>query len=281
MISTLSSSITPLPPMNTTSNACSTATEEAWRMVEQRAALPPVVVVRGSRKEWCHVVPSTTNVSSASGSLEIPEDYSSNIQTSNDTNQRFLLPLKKRRRFVLHEDDNNTNPLESQEQQDAVNDEAKPVVIHGATIPPQPRPENICSNEQVPTISESRGASTLLRCASKLLPHLIPSNQDIYNKNGHIGIYDPQQRAAILSRFHKKRLSRKFRKRIRYDCRKDLAEKRVRVKGRFVKGSVTARSESPCSTTASCCVPDVTDIEAEFEPNETSPFRRVRRVTVP
>lgn len=280
MISTLSSKIAPLPPINTTSNVCSTATEEAWRMVEQRAALPPVVVVRGSRKEWCLVVPSTTNVSSASGSLEFPEEYRSNIGRVNESNPCFLLPLKKRRRFFLHDDDN-TNSLETQ-RQDPVHDEASPIVIQNGTIPSPPQPGNICSSEQAP-ISESSRASSPPHCASKLLPHLIPSNKDIYNKNGYIGIYDPQQRAAILSRFHKKRLSRKYRKRIRYDCRKDLADKRIRVKGRFVKGSVSSsvRPQSPCSTTASCCDPDVTDVEAEFVPNETSPFRRVRRVTVP
>jgi hypothetical protein len=277
MISTLSSSIAPLPPINTTNNVCSTATEEAWRMVEQRASLPPVVVVRGSRKEWCLVVPSTTNVSSASGRLEIPEEYRSNIRRGDESNPCFLLPLKKRRRFVLQDDDN-TNSLETQGQQAPVHNEARPIVNQNSP----PRPDNICSSERAP-ISENSRASSPPRCASKLLPHLIPSNKDVYNKNGYIGIYDPQQRAAILSRFHKKRLSRKFRKRIRYDCRKDLADKRVRVKGRFVKGSVTSsfRSESPCSTTASCCDPDVTDVEAEFVPNETSPFRRVRRVTVP
>uniref|UniRef100_A0A7S3UTQ9 CCT domain-containing protein n=1 Tax=Heterosigma akashiwo TaxID=2829 RepID=A0A7S3UTQ9_HETAK len=52
---------------------------------------------------------------------------------------------------------------------------------------------------------------------------------------GHVGIYTPAERRERLARFHAKRQRRVWRKKIKYDCRKKLAESRPRVKGRFVR----------------------------------------------
>jgi hypothetical protein len=60
---------------------------------------------------------------------------------------------------------------------------------------------------------------------------------DLLNKDGRIGIYLPDARRARISRFHAKRAKRIWRKRIKYDCRKKLADSRPRIKGRFVKRS--------------------------------------------
>jgi hypothetical protein len=76
-----------------------------------------------------------------------------------------------------------------------------------------------------PTISTSTGTST----GSFSL--------DLLNKDGRIGIYLPDARRARIARFHAKRAKRIWRKRIKYDCRKKLADSRPRIKGRFVKRS--------------------------------------------
>lgn len=125
----------------------------------------------------------------------------------------------------------------------------------------------------------------------------------MYNKNGRIGIYTPEERAAILAKFHRKRSRRIWNKKIRYNCRKNLADQRLRVKGRFVKrtevdgqddssilvpspssltiGSLaTVQEDSPDSEDDMITMPNVMDDEAEFIPTKAQPYRRVRRYTI-
>ncbi len=60
---------------------------------------------------------------------------------------------------------------------------------------------------------------------------------DLLNKGGRIGIYLPEDRRSRIAKFHSKRMVRTWRKKIKYDCRKKLADSRPRIKGRFVKRS--------------------------------------------
>ena len=57
---------------------------------------------------------------------------------------------------------------------------------------------------------------------------------ELANKGGRIGIYLPDERKARIARFHAKRSTRVFRRRVTYDSRKKYADSRPRVKGRFV-----------------------------------------------
>lgn len=135
--------------------------------------------------------------------------------------------------------------------------------------------------------------------------HPFPSTQ-VYNKNGRIGIYTPAERAAIISKFKGKRSRRVWNKKIRYNCRKNLADRRLRVKGRFVKRSEQEQlakqlaaekeakdkeekeqrereeAEKENSTQEDCDeeMLDIDDPEAGFVPTEDQPYRRLRRHTI-
>jgi len=149
------------------------------------------------------------------------------------------------------------------------------------------------------------------------LPHSLRKYKEVYNKNGRIGIYTPAERAAIIARFQSKRTRRVWNKKIRYNCRKNLADRRLRVKGRFVKRTATptvVTNETPKTTriapaekisstkektsiTSSVVssnpedikvdqadrdteMPDVTDPNAGFCPTDDQPYRRLRRHTI-
>lgn len=58
------------------------------------------------------------------------------------------------------------------------------------------------------------------------------------NNNKHfkqIGTLTPEERKAKIERYKQKKWRRTFNKKINYDCRKKVADKRDRLKGRFVK----------------------------------------------
>jgi hypothetical protein len=68
-------------------------------------------------------------------------------------------------------------------------------------------------------------------------PALLQNEDGTYVKMpaDYIGAYSPQSRRARIERFLEKRSRRVWTKKVKYDVRKNFADSRLRVKGRFVK----------------------------------------------
>merc|ERR1711916_37322 len=54
-------------------------------------------------------------------------------------------------------------------------------------------------------------------------------------QEGFIGAYSPESRRKRIEKFLEKRSRRVWTKKVKYDVRKNFADSRLRVKGRFVK----------------------------------------------
>lgn len=69
--------------------------------------------------------------------------------------------------------------------------------------------------------------------ATTVIP-TIPECDGYVHGSTMIGAYTKEQRQLLIEKFRAKKKRRVWRKQIKYDCRKTLADNRPRVKGRFV-----------------------------------------------
>ncbi|XP_013627565.1 PREDICTED: two-component response regulator-like APRR1 isoform X3 [Brassica oleracea var. oleracea] len=65
--------------------------------------------------------------------------------------------------------------------------------------------------------------------------------------NTKVGRYSVEERKDRIMRYLKKKNQRNFNKTIKYECRKTLADRRVRVRGRFARNNDTCEQQSHAS----------------------------------
>ena len=73
----------------------------------------------------------------------------------------------------------------------------------------------------------------------------------MFGGEGFVGAYSPEQRKLRIEKFFQKRTKRVWTKKVKYDVRKNFADSRVRVKGRFVK-----KEEEEVPSSSSVCQQD-------------------------
>ena len=83
-----------------------------------------------------------------------------------------------------------------------------------------------------------------------------------------VGVYTREERTKRIERFREKKLKRIWRKQIKYDCRKRLADTRPRVKGRFVSRAVedVVLGEAAEAAAAETTVTESDDLAAAVPP---------------
>lgn len=116
--------------------------------------------------------------------------------------------------------------------------------------------------------------------AGQTYPHAMGGYKGVYNKDGRIGIYTAIERTAILERFRDKRRRRVWVKKIRYDCRKNLADRRIRVKGRFVKMTPEQAAEALAKQREEQRLQQEHDQQQQQPEDEIEIYERTRRYTI-
>jgi len=98
--------------------------------------------------------------------------------------------------------------------------------------PPQNQPPATDNFSLEPKVEEQNSVPLSQPSTTVAIPMPIPiSDEDNTRKIGSLTV---AERRLKLAKYHEKRKRRIWRKKICYDCRKKVADKRLRVKGRFV-----------------------------------------------
>ena len=96
-----------------------------------------------------------------------------------------------------------------------------------ASSRPMPPPRASCTNESAMSASKRH----MDRCKAVGTINDFEAN----GKKRMVGSYGPDDRRKRIGRFLEKRQKRVWTKKVKYDVRKNFADSRMRVKGRFVK----------------------------------------------
>jgi hypothetical protein len=75
---------------------------------------------------------------------------------------------------------------------------------------------------------------------------------EVFSTDTRVGAYSREERQVRINRFRDKKKKRVWRKQIKYDCRKRLADTRPRIKGRFVSRKEDGTEMGPNDDLSDC-----------------------------
>lgn len=104
-------------------------------------------------------------------------------------------------------------------------------------------------------VESSYISDIIMPIAIKPVTHflLVPASQFLLNpENTYLGSLTKSERANKVKRYLDKKHSRIYDKKVRYQSRKDSADKRVRICGRFVKQETISRSSTEDEISMAC-----------------------------
>jgi len=170
------------------------------------------------------------------------------------------------------------------------------IAFTGANGRPQRRPRAMSepwgdSGDRLVDILQGFGQAILSPLAASSNATNMLTEFNGLNKSGRIGVYTKSERMEIIRRFKEKRKRRNFKRKVRYDSRKIMADTRVRVNGRFVKAGqnivvASIKEEGEEETLLTATTTDeslqISASEPVTEPEErdTVPPKRMRRHSI-
>jgi hypothetical protein len=102
---------------------------------------------------------------------------------------------------------------------------------------PSNRPAIVSLNLNLLMETSLENKATSIRCCAvdkqTTRVQAIAGREGVDN-SGAIGRFTPAARKLLLEKFHSKRARRRWKKKVMYKCRSELADVRIRIKGRFV-----------------------------------------------
>eukprot|EP01040_Poterioochromonas_malhamensis_P008295 gene8295-8972_t len=104
---------------------------------------------------------------------------------------------------------------------------ATPAMVNNISLKTKNEPGNVSPSSDL--------RRTLGFTGSLSTPSSLPGQKPIVTTSGFIGAYTPDQRKLRIERFLEKRTRRVWTRKVKYDVRKNFADSRLRIKGRFVK----------------------------------------------
>jgi len=152
-------------------------------------------------------------------------------------------PLSSPRNSGCTDDDDFNLLMEDDDMEDDEDVSADSILLPSSDPEIKKRGHSSISNSAAKKLGDS-STHAHSTSSSKFSDKIINTNsanaarKKIYDPVIHqrtIGAYTPNARKIRLQKFHEKRKKRIWKKSIKYDCRKKLADDRPRIKGRFVR----------------------------------------------